>query len=506
MKRLDPSTATDSELLALFEQVRDESAFSEVVRRHGPMVMSTVSRALDNTEDAKDAFQATFLALAKGVGRLRNKDYVAAWLHATARKTASSIRRSSDRRAERMREFTQMALQRQTNEEPDDMVACDEALRVLDNEIDKLPHKLRIVVVLCHLEGLSQRQVAHRLGVHTNTVRERLTKAKEKLRKGLVRRGMTIAVGAILAGGANRSVEAAAVTTPSLVSETTTMAFQFITGQSTGFGAKASVLRAADEILVSISLQKLATAGLVALAMLLVGYGSYSAVSAPTASQLPLVDDFSDGNISDGLPGTWVPGGAPGGTRVARNGDLVLSTNGNDMSTWITELEGLVDVSLQVQFSFDQVSGNGDSFALIARSDSSNGTYAAGMMDSGILFIVHSDGKRNTILSGDRSSINPVASDVVLRFDISGNLLELSAWPADGVMPDAPQLSIADQRLTEGGQIGFSLAPNASGGSEFATVSVRSFAATPRRSSFAAFGAGLLIGTQALRRKRHFNA
>ena len=94
---------SDADLLHRFVRARDEPAFGELLRRHGPMVWAVCRHLLPDPTDAEDAFQATFLALVRSAGSIRRADAVAGWLHGVAVRVATKVRRSAVRRRQRER-------------------------------------------------------------------------------------------------------------------------------------------------------------------------------------------------------------------------------------------------------------------------------------------------------------------------------------------------------------------------------------------------------------------
>src|SRR5438128_4518146 len=139
----------DAELLARFVADRDGEAFALVVRRHGPMVHGVCRRVLRNHADADDAFQATFLVLARRAATIRPRPLLGNWLYGVAYRTALEARRAAAVRRLKERRAAVM----KTDATADDRT--DELREVLDRELAALPDVYRAAVVLCDLQGLS---------------------------------------------------------------------------------------------------------------------------------------------------------------------------------------------------------------------------------------------------------------------------------------------------------------------------------------------------------------
>jgi RNA polymerase sigma factor (sigma-70 family) len=183
---------TDRQLLDDFAAHRDESAFAALVARHGPMVLRVCRRVLGHEQDAEDAFQATFLVLARNTASIRKRGALADWLHGVAYRTAMKAKRGAARR--RNHEARRRALTPEAVPSP----RWDEVQAVLDEEIRALPEPFRAAFTLCVLEGKSGPQAAAELGCKEGTVSSRLTRARERLRQQLARRGIQLS--ALLAG------------------------------------------------------------------------------------------------------------------------------------------------------------------------------------------------------------------------------------------------------------------------------------------------------------------
>src|SRR5262245_7997643 len=90
--------ATDSQLVRRFQTEGDEEAFRALLVRHGPLVWSVCRRVLPNTQDAEDAFQATFLVLARKAGSIRRRETIPSWLYGVAYRTANKTRSQRSQR------------------------------------------------------------------------------------------------------------------------------------------------------------------------------------------------------------------------------------------------------------------------------------------------------------------------------------------------------------------------------------------------------------------------
>jgi RNA polymerase sigma factor (sigma-70 family) len=174
----------DVELLTLFIDRNDQDAFTELVRRYGPMVLGVCRRTLGNGPDADDAYQATFLVLAKRAATVRGIGRVAGWLHGVATLCAKKARIRRARR--RLREQASGMLV----DVPAAEMESAELSAIIDEELAAIPEKYRTAVVLCELRQLTLDQAAAKLGVPRGTVASRLARGREALGKRLLRRGL----------------------------------------------------------------------------------------------------------------------------------------------------------------------------------------------------------------------------------------------------------------------------------------------------------------------------
>jgi RNA polymerase sigma factor (sigma-70 family) len=202
---------SNGRLLELFITQRDETAFEELMRRHGPMVWGVCQRVIPNSHDAEDAFQATFLVLVRKAGSVRPREMVGNWLYGVAYRTALEARKTVVNRRVKERQVIDMP-RRETEKE-----TWEELRAVLDQELTRLPDKYRAVLVLCDLEGKTRKKVAQQLNLPDGTVASRLASARRMLAKRLSRRGFMISGGALAA----KLTQNASASVPPLVMSST---------------------------------------------------------------------------------------------------------------------------------------------------------------------------------------------------------------------------------------------------------------------------------------------
>jgi RNA polymerase sigma factor (sigma-70 family) len=244
-------TLTDGQLLERFVTSRDEAAFELLVWRHGPMVLSVCRRLLPCAQDAEDAFQAAFFVLARKATSITRREGVGGWLYRVAYRAALRARAG----AARLARHEQPAVDLDTAEAPADVPRSD--LRpVLDEEINRLPEKYRLAVVLCYLEGKTNQEAAQHLGCPEGTVASRLARGRERLRTRLTRRGVTLSVAALAAVLSRKAASAAPA--PALVKTTAQAALAFaVSGVAPGAVPAPAAL--AEGVLRTMFLTKLRT-------------------------------------------------------------------------------------------------------------------------------------------------------------------------------------------------------------------------------------------------------
>jgi cobalt-zinc-cadmium efflux system membrane fusion protein len=262
----DPS---DDQLLARFARLGDETAFELLVWRHAGVVVQVARRLLRRAEDVEDVFQATFLTLARKAGSIRRRGALASWLHRVAYRVALRARAGAARHrgGSPLGELPALPA-------ADGPVWRDLRL-VLDEEINRLPEKYRLPVVLCYLEGRTLEQAARQLDCPKGTVCSRLAEARQRLRARLTRRGLTLSGAGLALLLSSRDVHAV---TPHLVAAAACAAVRFGSGKAAGASVAPSAVILAEGVLRTMGLTKLRIAAvvLVALALGATGVGLFA--------------------------------------------------------------------------------------------------------------------------------------------------------------------------------------------------------------------------------------
>jgi RNA polymerase sigma factor (sigma-70 family) len=284
----------DQELLEAFVVRRDEAAFEALVRRHGPMVLGVCRRVLLNHHDAEDAFQATFLVLARKAASVRPRHLVGNWLHGVAYRTALEARTVRNKRLARQKALAGLP------ETAAPQTPGTELQRALDEELQHLPDHYRAAIVLCDLEGKTQSEAARQLACPPGTIACRLTRGRDLLAKRLRRHGLALSgAGLVLAlAGA----EASAAVRTSLVTSTVKAASAVAAGASAGSVVSARVAELSHRMLTNLLFARLKTALALVVAAVVLGASLLALPSLPAEQPAavpslpapPMIEDWGE--------------------------------------------------------------------------------------------------------------------------------------------------------------------------------------------------------------------
>lgn len=188
-----PPDDSDARLLARFRDSRDPLAFGRLVEKYSVLVWGACRRGVARPSDEEDAFQATFLSLVRQIDRLDIDRPLGPWLYAVAWRVARKTRTRSRGEAELLGGEPAENAPGATTQ-----LMSREALRVIDEEIQRLPEPLREPLILCCLEGLGRDEAAVSIGCTPLAVKSRLERARGVLRERLSRRGIDLPVAFVL--------------------------------------------------------------------------------------------------------------------------------------------------------------------------------------------------------------------------------------------------------------------------------------------------------------------
>jgi RNA polymerase sigma factor (sigma-70 family) len=288
---------SDAQLLEQFAVQRHEAAFEALLHRHGPLVFGVCRRMLFDMQDAEDAFQGTFLVLARKAGSITGRSLLSNWLYGVAFRVAARARKNSLHRRLIERHDLDLTAVAGAGSSADPDLAP-----LLHEEVQRLPDKYRGPVVLCYLEGKTNEEAADELRWPVGTVKTRLSKAREILRKRLVRRGVALTAGLLVANTLTAGAPAA------LLDRTIQAALPFAAGKAiAGGAASAQALILSKGVLRAMLLGKLKTIAAAVLAVAVVagagGLAYYGLAVEPPAKDDKKADKPKEDK--DAILGTW---------------------------------------------------------------------------------------------------------------------------------------------------------------------------------------------------------
>ena len=239
--------SSEGELLDRFVRAHDESAFEALVARHGPMVLGVCRQLLRDPNDVDDAFQATFLVLVRKAAysaTVRPAGQLAVWRRLprgdacaqpgsqtnwSIRCTRSRSRSWPTRKTCKIRHAPAATL---TELEPRPW---------LHHEVSHLPEKYRTPIVLCYFEGLTHDEAANRMGCPLGTVKGRLSRARDLLRRRLTRRGVALSAAALASQLAATHAQAAVPASLELATTRAALSLLSSAGTSIAWGSSVSI-------------------------------------------------------------------------------------------------------------------------------------------------------------------------------------------------------------------------------------------------------------------------
>jgi RNA polymerase sigma factor (sigma-70 family) len=312
---------TDRQLLERFALSHEEAAFDALVERYGPVVLGLCRRVLHDADDADDAFQATFLILARKAGAIRKQASVGSWLYGVAYRVSLEAKTRVARRRVRERQVADMGPDTDGpgdiphEADPSTEAAWRELRPMLDDELLRLPEKYRAPVILCYMQGKTNEEAAAQLRWPSGTVKGRLSRARDLLRSRLTRRGVALSTGLLTSVLAEQAV----ARVPAVLAVSTKKAAAlFATGKVALALAPARVFALAEGALKAMLIHKAKRFASVMLVLGLLGalagvatFRSLAAEPADKAKALdtPLIRSAKSGPWS--APATWEGGKVP---------------------------------------------------------------------------------------------------------------------------------------------------------------------------------------------------
>ncbi|SIO66812.1 RNA polymerase sigma factor, sigma-70 family [Singulisphaera sp. GP187] len=247
---------TDGQLLERFATGRGDAAelaFSALVERHGPMVQRVCRTIVRDEHEAMDAFQATFLVLVRKGRSLWVRDSLGPWLHRVACRAAGRARAQADRRWALERKLAAMTVGHTGDDDRSKLAAA------VQEEVDGLPDRFRVPIILCDLQGQTCEEAARHLGCPIGTIGSRLARGRERLRGRLIRRGLAPAVGTVVTLSSSESRGGGVSAT--LMESTVRLGLGVAARQTEAGVSSAASAKLAEEILKGLHMTNLISVG-----------------------------------------------------------------------------------------------------------------------------------------------------------------------------------------------------------------------------------------------------
>ncbi len=263
---------TDADLLSRFVAERDEAAFELILWRHAGMVLHVCRQVLGEGDAAEDAFQASFLVFVRKAGSISRRESLGGWLYRVAYRIALKARAEVKKQVSAGAELDRLEAPAEA-----DSAEHRELRRMICEEVDRLPAKYRAPIVACYFEGKTHEEAAHQLGWPRGTVAGRLARARELLRRRLVRRGAALTMGAL---GAALSVRTTQAALAGLIDTTLRTAKLFAAGQSASAAVSPRIVALTEGVLKAMYWTRVK---IVAVVLLIVSLGGAGAAFWGTA-------------------------------------------------------------------------------------------------------------------------------------------------------------------------------------------------------------------------------
>ena len=247
---------SDLELLQDYARNRSEESFTALVNRHLNLVYSAALRQVRSPQLAEEVAQAVFMDLAQNAGKLRPDTILTAWLYLVTRRTAIDVVRRESRRQLREQIASEMNAMNAT---ATDWMHVEP---LLDDAMAALEETDRAAVLLRYFENKSLREVGATLGTSDDAAQKRVSRAVERLREFLAKRGIAVGAGGLVAVVSANAVQAAPAGLALTISTAATLAGASATAAATVTTAKLVAMTTLQKALVAATVTVLAGAGI----------------------------------------------------------------------------------------------------------------------------------------------------------------------------------------------------------------------------------------------------